>query len=54
MNKKKRDLLILIMLSILLLTVDTIFQLGLVNTLSNFLVIFLFLGIALAIGGVKT
>lgn len=54
MDKKKQNLLGLIILTFLLLAVDTILELGLVNTLSNFLVVFLFLGIALAIGGIKS
>lgn len=54
MDKNRRDLLVLIILAFLLLSVDNILELGLVGTLSNFLVIFIFLGIALAIGGIKS
>lgn len=54
MKVKQRNMSIIVVLTFALLLIDMVFSLGVVNTLSNFLVVFLFLCIALGIVGVKS
>lgn len=51
---RRMSVVVLILATVLLLTLDAFFRLGLVTTLSEFLVVFLFLSIALAVVGVKS